>query len=135
MYDSIIHERVSVCLCVCKHTHVRVSIRAHAPTYPQAKVKKEEDVEGHIDLQREVFVEVLAGFYRTREQRKRQKKIIIRLNPHELIQEGSSTSFLPYRVYNELRCHYSPNPQFDLTFRFKVTIRFKLSASARADKT
>lgn len=26
------------------------SMIAHVPTYPQAKVKKEEDIEGHIDL-------------------------------------------------------------------------------------
>lgn len=38
-------------------------------TYSQAKVKEEEDVEGHVDLQREVFVEVLAGFYWTGEKR------------------------------------------------------------------
>lgn len=41
-------------------------------TYSQAKVKEEEDVEGHIDLQCKVFVEVLAGFYWTGE-RKRNK--------------------------------------------------------------
>lgn len=29
--------------------------------HPQAEVQQEEDVEGHVDLQREVFVEVLAG--------------------------------------------------------------------------
>lgn len=35
-------------------------IDSHA--YPQAEVEQEEDVEGHVDLQREVLVEVLAGF-------------------------------------------------------------------------
>lgn len=44
-------------------------------TYPQAKVQQEEDVEGHVDLQREVFVEVLAGFDGTIKEGK------IRLNP------------------------------------------------------
>lgn len=37
-------------------------------TYSQAKVKEEEDVERHIDLQRKVFIEVLAGFYWTGEE-------------------------------------------------------------------
>lgn len=44
-------------------------VHAHVPTYPQAKVEKEEHVEGHVDLQREIFVEVLAGFYRTGKER------------------------------------------------------------------
>lgn len=48
------------------------SVHAHAQTYSQAKVKKEEDIEGHIDLQRKVFVEVLAGFYRTGRKKKNQ---------------------------------------------------------------
>lgn len=30
-------------------------------TYPQAEVQQEEDVEAHVDLQREVCIEVLAG--------------------------------------------------------------------------
>lgn len=34
-------------------------------SYPQAEVEQEEDVEAHVDLQREVFVEVLAGLDRT----------------------------------------------------------------------
>lgn len=34
-------------------------------TYTKAKVQQEEDVERHVDLQREVFVEVLAGLNRT----------------------------------------------------------------------
>lgn len=54
------------------------SVHAHAQTYSQAKVKKEEDIEGHIDLQRKVFVEVLAGFYRTG--RKKKINIIKMLN-------------------------------------------------------
>lgn len=32
-----------------------------ACTYPQAKVEQEEDVKAHVNLQREVLVEVLAG--------------------------------------------------------------------------
>lgn len=58
------------------------------PSYPQAKVKKKEDIEGHIDLQREIFVEVLAGFYRTGGQRQgekhREKYIIIRSNTQHI---------------------------------------------------
>ena len=51
-----------------------MSVHARAPAYPQAKVEEEEDVKGHIDLQREVFVEVLAGFYRTGEQRHTERE-------------------------------------------------------------
>lgn len=39
-----IHTWMSVWLCAC------VSMHAHVPAYPQAKVKKKEDIEGHIDL-------------------------------------------------------------------------------------
>lgn len=34
-------------------------------TYTEAEVQQEEDVERHVDLQREVFVEVLTGLNRT----------------------------------------------------------------------
>lgn len=34
-------------------------------TYTEAKIQQEEDVERHVDLQREVFVEVMTGLDRT----------------------------------------------------------------------
>lgn len=40
-------------------------------TYTEAKVQQEEDVERHVDLQREVFVEVLTGLNRTVRGRKK----------------------------------------------------------------
>lgn len=38
-------------------------------TYSEAEVQQEEDVERHVDLQREVLVEVLTGLNRTIRQR------------------------------------------------------------------
>lgn len=41
-------------------------------TYTEAKVQQEEHIERHVDLQREIFVEVLAGLDGTIRQREKQ---------------------------------------------------------------
>lgn len=41
-------------------------------TYTETKVQQEEHVERHVNLQREVFVEVLTGLDRTVRQREKQ---------------------------------------------------------------
>lgn len=45
-------------------------------TYTEAKVEQEEDVECHVNLQREVFVEVLTGLDGTVRQRQKQKMLM-----------------------------------------------------------
>lgn len=45
-------------------------------TYTEAKVQQEEHVESHVDLQSEVFVEVLTGLDRTIRQREKQSMLI-----------------------------------------------------------
>lgn len=47
--------------------------------YPKAKVQQEEDVERHVDLQREVFVEVLTRLDRTVRGRDRNRVSIFKL--------------------------------------------------------
>lgn len=42
--------RLEMYVGVSMHVRACVSMDANVPTYPQAKVKEEEDVEGHIDL-------------------------------------------------------------------------------------
>lgn len=37
-------------MCVSANVNVHVNMQVCAPPYPQTKIKKEEDIEGHIDL-------------------------------------------------------------------------------------
>lgn len=52
MHIAIVFRTVSmqqtVCMRVCRLAGV--SMHAYLPAYPQAKVKEEEDIEGHVDL-------------------------------------------------------------------------------------
>ena len=49
-----------------------ISLKNLRFTYTEAEVQQEEHVERHVDLQREVFVEVLTGLDRTVTQRQKQ---------------------------------------------------------------
>ena len=48
-----------------------LNVRNFSFTYPEAEVQQEEHVERHVDLQREVFVEVLTRLDRTKTQREK----------------------------------------------------------------
>lgn len=83
-------------------------------TYSQAKVEKEEDVEGHVDLQRKVFVEVLAGFYGTGE--KKRNKIRHMTNTDEAIREQAKHPWLQRRgISRSLSTSKSPDTSNGLT--------------------
>lgn len=52
MHVAIVFRTMSmlqaVCVRVCRYAGV--TMHAYLPAYPQAKVKEEEDIEGHVDL-------------------------------------------------------------------------------------
>lgn len=54
----------------------RKELTEMSSTYTEAKVEQEEDVECHVNLQREVFVEVLTGLDGTVRQRQKQKMLM-----------------------------------------------------------